>query len=104
MDKSTLKQVRNNIKEGFLHYLLFHTQIVFKRDKTNIITWFIGMLSKDDEGEEEEIDDEIEKVTGRGETVQTPRSVKSETGELIHPNDVLKALRAFVEENKQHVK
>ena len=58
----------------------------------------------EEDGEDEEVDDEIEKVTGREGTAQSHRSVKSEAGELIHPNDVLKALRAFVEENKQHTK
>ena len=50
------------------------------------------------------MDDEIERVTGSTPGVDpTPRSVRSESNDLIHPNDVLKALRAFVDENK-HVK
>ncbi len=57
------------------------------------------------QGEDEEFDEEIEKVTGKdGEDAPTPRSLKSESNSLIHPNDVLKALRAFVEENKQPTK
>ena len=46
----------------------------------------------------EDIDEEIRKLTGKeGDNVST----NSESIELIHPNEVLKGLRAFVEENKQ---
>ncbi|XP_052085972.1 dynein regulatory complex protein 1-like [Mytilus californianus] len=49
-------------------------------------------------GEMEDIDEEIRKLTGKeGDNVST----NSESIELIHPNEVLKGLRAFVEENKQ---
>ncbi|XP_064652139.1 dynein regulatory complex protein 1-like [Lineus longissimus] len=34
----------------------------------------------------------------------TPRSMKSEATELIHPNEVVRALRAFVEDNKKPVR
>jgi len=51
--------------------------------------------------EENELDREVEEVTGPTEDggYQTPQSSKGDT-ELIHPNDVLKALRTFVEENR----
>lgn len=46
----------------------------------------------------DDIDEEIRKLTGKeGDN----ESTKSESIELIHPNEVLKGLRAFVEENKQ---
>lgn len=49
-------------------------------------------------GEMDDIDEEIRKLTGKeGDN----ESSKSESIELIHPNEVLKGLRAFVEENKQ---
>lgn len=46
----------------------------------------------------DDIDAEIRKLTGNEGDAD---SSKSETIELIHPNEVLKGLRAFVEENKQ---
>jgi hypothetical protein len=51
------------------------------------------------QGEDEAVEREIEDVTG----TETPRSVGSAKPryDLIHPNTVLKALRAFVEDNKQ---
>lgn len=52
-------------------------------------------------GEMDDIDEEIRKLTGKeGDN----ESTKSESVELIHPNEVLKGLRAFVEENKQSPK
>ncbi|KAK3087953.1 hypothetical protein FSP39_012723 [Pinctada imbricata] len=59
---------------------------------------------KKQQAEEEmmdEIDEEIRKLTGKEGDAD---STKSETIELIHPNEVLKALRAFVEENRQPAK
>lgn len=50
------------------------------------------------EGEMDDIDAEIRKLTGKEGDVD---SSKSETIELIHHNEVMKALRAFVEENRQ---
>ncbi|XP_060066143.1 dynein regulatory complex protein 1-like [Ylistrum balloti] len=52
-------------------------------------------------GELDDIDEEIRKLTGKEGDLE---STKSETVELIHPNEVLKALRAFVEENRQPTK
>ena len=49
----------------------------------------------------DDIDEEIRKLTGKEGDAD---STKSETIELIHPNEVLKALRAFVEENRQPAK
>lgn len=49
----------------------------------------------------DDIDAEIRKLTGKEGDVD---SSKSETIELIHPNEVMKALRAFVEENRQPAK
>ena len=45
---------------------------------------------------EEFLDDEIRNVTG-----DDNESTKSEGVDLVHPNEVLKALRAFVEETKK---
>ncbi|XP_061176506.1 dynein regulatory complex protein 1-like [Saccostrea echinata] len=53
------------------------------------------------EGDMDDIDAEIRKLTGKEGDVD---SSKSETIELIHPNEVMKALRAFVEENRQPAK
>lgn len=50
------------------------------------------------EGDMDDIDAEIRKLTGKEGDVD---SSKSETIELIHHNEVMKALRAFVEENRQ---
>ena len=58
----------------------------------------------------DDVDREIEQVTGAEEGEQdsimpTPISEKpQQQHELIHPNSVLKALRAFVEEHKDHSK
>lgn len=60
--------------------------------------------------EMDDVDREIRKVTGEdeeeGEEVPTPtpRSQRSQGQDLIHPNEVLKALRQFVEDNKQQTK
>jgi len=54
--------------------------------------------------EDAEFDQEVEQVTGRTDGTEagfhTPQSDKSDN-DLIHPNDVLKALRTFVEEHRQ---
>ena len=53
----------------------------------------------------DDVDREIRDVTGEmGEEdapTATPRSQRSQAQELIHPNDVCKALRAFVVDHKQ---
>ncbi len=54
------------------------------------------------QGDDEYLDREVADVTGQDEEdMPTPRSGKSEGTDLIHPNDVLKALRAFVEEHRE---
>lgn len=56
---------------------------------------------------DEDIDKEIENVTGKdGSNLTTPRSDISAAApdDFIHPNDVLKALKAFVDDNKQSPK
>ncbi|XP_013380975.2 dynein regulatory complex protein 1-like, partial [Lingula anatina] len=58
----------------------------------------------DEMAEDAEVAEELQKVMEDGEEVVTPRSVKSEVTELIHPNDVYKALRVFVEEQWQPTK
>ena len=47
------------------------------------------------------MDEEIRILTGKeGDS----DSVKSDSVDLVHPNEVLKALRAFVEDNRKPVK
>ena len=49
----------------------------------------------------DELDEEIRILTGKeGDS----DSVKSDSVDLVHPNEVLKALRAFVEDNRKPVK
>ena len=55
---------------------------------------FIPCLQGDD------VDDEIRKLTGQDDA----DSVRSDTVDLIHPNEVLKALRAFVEDTRNKSK
>lgn len=52
-------------------------------------------------GEGDEIDEEIRILTGKEGDVA---SSESDSMDLVHPNEVLKALRAFVEDNRQPVK
>lgn len=49
-------------------------------------------------GDVDDIDAEIYKLTGKEGDAE---SAKSETVELIHPNEVLKALRSFVDDNRK---
>nr|KAG5688032.1 hypothetical protein BaRGS_003578 [Batillaria attramentaria] len=52
-------------------------------------------------GEADELDEEIRILTGKeGESVTS----ESDTMDLVHPNEVLKALRAFVEDHRKPVK
>ena len=55
--------------------------------------------------EREDAEPELERVTGRLTTDGDEVTPRSERGrDLIHPNEVLKALRQFVEDNKQPTK
>ena len=67
----------------------------------------VFLQQKDDEesktfysesGEVDDIDAEIYKLTGKEGDAE---SSKSETVELIHPNEVLKALRSFVDDHRK---
>ncbi|CAH1776094.1 unnamed protein product [Owenia fusiformis] len=56
-------------------------------------------------GEFEDIDDELRRVLDKEEAGSTPRSLRSGGGtDLIHPNEVTKALRQFVEDNRKQPK
>lgn len=54
-----------------------------------------------DEDEGDEVDDEILKLTGKDDDKD---SISSDCVDLIHPNEVLKALRAFVEDTRKGLK
>ncbi|XP_005107087.1 dynein regulatory complex protein 1 [Aplysia californica] len=54
-----------------------------------------------EEEEEDEIEDEIRKLTGKEDDAD---SIRSDCVDLIHPNEVLKALRAFVEDTRKGLK
>ena len=49
----------------------------------------------------DELDEEVRNLTGKESDAD---SVKSDSVDLVHPNEVLKALRAFVDENRKPVK
>ena len=57
------------------------------------------------EQEELEADQEVAKVTGQAGSqasdLEEPSPRSTDGQDLIHPNDVLKALRSFVEDNKE---
>jgi len=67
-----------------------------EEEKTDIET-----EKETDYDEGDEIDDEIRKLTGNDDDTD---SISSDCVDLIHPNEVLKALRAFVEDTRKGLK
>ena len=92
---------------GQLREVLLHKVDYSDKLLPSLYTLYISKFLQPDE-EVDEVDKEIEGVTGTEEDPDvTPRSeatAKGQSHELIHPNTVMKALRAFVEDNKQPAK
>ncbi|KAK7467804.1 hypothetical protein BaRGS_00036948 [Batillaria attramentaria] len=72
-----------------------------EEDIHKLSTYFMHLREKAEEEKADELDEEIRILTGKeGESVTS----EGDTMDLVHPNEVLKALRAFVEDHRKPVK